>query len=77
MLATIIGAILGTIGSLTISHFYYQRAAWERWLGMVDEVGPIDVAIVNGDLIDGSGAHPHGAAWPAGLPSPAGRALFP
>ena len=32
-----------------------QARAWDAWLAMIAAVGPIDVAIVNGDLIDGPG----------------------
>lgn len=32
-----------------------QERGWADWLEMVKAVGPVDVAIVNGDLIDGPG----------------------
>ncbi len=32
-----------------------ERQEWDAWIGMVRRAGPIDIAIVNGDCIDGRG----------------------
>lgn len=38
-----------------------QRDGWARWLSIIQDYGPFDVAICNGDLIDGPGERSGGS----------------
>ena len=56
MIELIIGAILGTIGSLVIAHFYYQKSSYELDKSIADLKSEIEsLKIVTESLNEASG----------------------